>query len=373
MQDDPRLAEAQAMPIEEIANRLGLTAGLRRMSGELVGPCPKCGGHDRFGINLRKGKFLCRRCDIKGDGISLVEAVLGLDFQKALAWLVGERNDVVDPAELARRRQRAEDTRRQREAEEARRRQAAIERARRIWNTGIAIAGSPVEGYLARRGLAAYTPEFDVIRYVPDLPYMLEVGGGLVKHLHSGPAMVAAIVNAAGVVAAVHQTWIDLSQPKGKLKIAHDGAPLPAKKVVGSKKGGAIRLRRSQGDRTIVMGEGIETTATALVSGAYPQAAFWAGVDLGNMGGQRKLGPGLKFAGIPDLDDAEAFVPPDRCERLVFIQDGDSEPKLTRAKLLAGLRRAKAKARLAGRDLTCVLVHAGEGRDLNDIVAEVTE
>ena len=58
------------------------------------------------------------------------------------------------------------------------------------------------------------------------------------------------------------------------------------------------------------------------------------------MGGQRQLGQGLKFAGVPDMGDTDAFVPPQGTERLIFIQVGDSDPKLTRAKLLAGLRRA---------------------------------
>jgi hypothetical protein len=50
----------------------------------------------------------------------------------------------------------------------------------------------------------------------------------------------------------------------------------------------------------------------------------------------------------------------------VFIQDGDSEPRLTRAKLLAGLRRAKAN----NPELRISIVHAGEGRDLNDVLME---
>lgn len=365
MRDDPRLAEAQALPIDEIADRLGITGGLRRMSGELVGPCPKCGGHDRFGISLRKGKFLCRRCDGKGDGISLVQFVLDLDFQKALAWLVGERDDKVDPAEAARRRKAAEGERLKREARAARERQKAIRLAYDVWQEGRPIPGTAVEAYLERRGLRALALRSPAsLRFHPDLAYTLQRDGDWVT-IHRGPAMLAEIVGAAGFI-GLHRTWLDLSQPKGKARLVHEGEVLAAKKTLGSVKGGAIRLVYSSGDPTIVMGEGIETTGAAFVSGAYPQAAYWAGVSLGNMAGQRKLGQGLKYKGLPDLGDLDAFVPPKQCRRLIFVQDGDSDPKLTRAMLLAGLRRAMAlRPGLKG-----FLVHPGAGKDLNDVIME---
>ncbi|MCU7431697.1 hypothetical protein OC539_25695, partial [Paracoccus denitrificans] len=75
-------------------------------------------------------------------------------------------------------------------------------------------------------------------------------------------------------------------------------------------------------------------------------------------------GPGLKYAGLPDMDDSEAWLPPVWVKTLIFVQDGDSDPKLTRSKLLAGLRRAKIKRP----GLRGYIVHAGDGRDLNDIL-----
>ena len=36
--------------------------GLKRRGTELVGPCPSCGGSDRFHVRLRDGVFGCRRC-----------------------------------------------------------------------------------------------------------------------------------------------------------------------------------------------------------------------------------------------------------------------------------------------------------------------
>ena len=179
--------------------------------------------------------------------------------------------------------------------------------------------------------------------------------------------MLAAIQGADNRFCAVHRTWLDLDQPKGKAVITDPvtGEVMQAKKVLGAKKGGAIRLFQGDNLRAVlVMGEGIETTLSACVAGAVAGASYWAGVDLGNMAGQRQLGKGQRFDGIPDLGDAEAFVPPPWVERLIYVQDGDSDPKLTRAKLVAGLRRAM----LLRPGLRAQIVHAGAGVDLNDVL-----
>ena len=78
-------------------------------------------------------------------------------------------------------------------------------------------------------------------------------------------------------------------------------------------------------------------------------------------------GKGMKYAGVPDMDDADAFLPPEGVRELIFIQDGDSDPKLTRAKLLSGLRRAKAAVASVER---IRIVPAGDGRDLNDLLMD---
>lgn len=188
--------------------------------------------------------------------------------------------------------------------------------------------------------------------------------------------MLAAISDASGAVTGVHRTWIDLGQPKGKVVIPHPfkaGEMVASKKVYGSKKGGAIRIHTPRDAEAMVMAEGIETTLSAMVARALPGAAYWAGVDLGNMAGARRLGPGLKYEGLPDLTDRDAFVPPAWVKRLVFVQDGDSEPKLTRAKLLSGLRRAKAHAKADRRILTATIARAPEGLDMNDLLMGATD
>lgn len=372
MSNDYRLAEAKAMPIQDVVHLLDLR-GLTRAGHEMVGPCPACGGRDRFGVNLRKGVFLCRRCEAKGGTIDLVMLVQGLNFKAALDWLCGPSQEL-SPQERRKREADAERNRLRNEQRAAQQRAEAIRAAREIWRDGLPAEGTAVREYLSRRGIAhdllPVIPK--CIRFAPQLPFTVKAEKGW-KVIMRGPAMLAAVQGPDGVLSAVHRTWLDLDRENGKAQITdpQSGEVLPSKKVIGSKKGGAIRLSGPLHEAPVmVMGEGIETTLSAMVSGVDQGAMFWAGVDLGNMAGRRQTrGEGVKFAGIPDLDDEEAFLPPRCVERLVYVMDGDSEPRLTRAKLEAGLRRAMLKRT----GLKGQIASAPQGLDLNDVLMGKTD
>ena len=240
----------------------------------------------------------------------------------------------------------------------------AIEAARRIWAEAAGHDIAPAAAYLAGRGIV-----FDrwpgTLRCLPDRSYVRKVGREWVEY-HRGPAMIAAVQAPDGSLAAVHQTWINPDRPGDKAKIiGPDGEPLPAKLVRGSKKGGAIRLTPiPPAGGVLVMGEGIETTASVMMARPIEGAAYWAGVDLGNMAG-RQIG---RHSGVPDLDDRDAFLPPPWIGRLIYLQDGDSDPKATRAKLDAGLRRAR---HACGPGLRrAEIVAAPPGKDFNDVLRE---
>lgn len=360
---DPRVAAAEARPIAEIADRLGIK-GLSRVGQELVGPCPVCGGTDRFAIAPRQGVFNCRICAVGGGGIKLVMHTLACDFPAALDWLEGGREVRLSDEEIARREVVARKERDRREQEAERHRERAIASARAIWHEGLPPERSPVREYLALRGCGVdRLPQIpDSIRFHARLPYMVADGRDWVE-VHRGPAMIAAITGRNGEFTGLHRTWIDLDQPKGKARIQHRGTAQKAKKTLGSKKGGAVRLVSPPGATVMVVGEGIETTLSAAVSGD-PGWAYWAGIDLGNMAGRRIGGKGMKFSGIPDMSDLDAFLPPETVEHLVFIRDGDSDPRTTRAQLLSGLRRAM----MTRPGLRAQIVDAGDGRDLNDVL-----
>lgn len=363
--DDVRVAEARAMPIATIVELLALPS-LSHAGHALVGPCPKCGGKDRFSVHLLKGVFQCRRCEIKGDGIALVMAVRGIDFPDALTLLCGAVTEI-GQEERERRLARARKAQAEVDARADRERQKAVADARRIWKDGQRCEGTAVEAYLRRRAidmvaLGGWPP---CLRFHPDLPYAHHIDGGY-RTIHRGPAMLAAIQGRDGRFAAVHRTYLDLAQPKGKAVILHPGTgeALDAKKGLGSKKGGTIRLSGFRTADTLIMAEGIETTLSAWMANPASPAMFWAGVDLGNMGGKRQRGPGLSHAGLPDLEDARAFLPPRGLARLVYVQDGDSDPRDTRATLQAGLRRAMAH----DPGLRGQIVRAPDGKDLNDVL-----
>jgi AAA domain len=73
---DAWFAQARAVPLEQIIQQRNIK--LKRQGVELIGPCPKCGGEDRFGVSLREQLYNCRKCGAKGHG--------GIDF---VAWLDG--------------------------------------------------------------------------------------------------------------------------------------------------------------------------------------------------------------------------------------------------------------------------------------------
>jgi hypothetical protein len=203
---------------------------------------------------------------------------------------------------------------------------------------------------------------------MPDHPYrvMRTLDGRRTwPELHRGPCMVAAIQAPDGRLSCVHQTWFDLSGPLCKPDIRFQGERQRNKLTRGSQRRAAIRLVTPERFDTLVMGEGIETTLTCAIAWgqALPGAAFWAGISLGHMGGK------MTAPGLPDMDDPRAFVPPPWVTRLIYVQDGDSDPEKTRAKLLAGLRRAR---RLAP-DCRGQIVAAPRGMDMNDLLMKDVE
>ena len=58
----------------------------RTNGGEYEGPCPHCGGTDRFRVwprNGETGAFWCRQCEASGDGIDYLREVEGMTFPEA--------------------------------------------------------------------------------------------------------------------------------------------------------------------------------------------------------------------------------------------------------------------------------------------------
>lgn len=390
--------EARSASIEGEVLRRGLK--LKRQGSELVGPCPACGGVDRFGVNPRKNIFNCRGSGTGGDVIALVEYLDATDFLGACETLTGRpapkgESRGPDPEELARR----EAARRQAEAERERgeRDFREEERARmfRFWKGARHIdQSSPVGRYLARRGLTI--PTGAALRELRSHPYF--EGGA---EIWRGPAMMAAIVDANGVFRGGHVTWIDpVTFGKAEIVEPATGEILPAKKVRGSMRGGHIVLsqlarRGLDGEilpplRRLVIGEGIETVlsvrlALAAVHGPAFDAAtlYWSGIALGNLGGKatetiphptlvtvdkRGARRKVRVAGPVPADEPDgraALMPPDSVDEVILLGDGDSERVATEMHLM----RAVARWSRPGRVIR--LAWAPDASDFNKVLCEV--
>jgi hypothetical protein len=279
-----------------------------------------------------------------GDIICLVEqAAFRGSRGDAIAWLKSRLGlDDLDPGRL--RKLKAEAAEQQVQANQ----QAAEERERKRRNAlGLflaarAIPGTPVELYLKTRGIdlrrlardgQARAPRS--LGFHPEL-YCAEAGRKL-------PAMVAAVVDLAGRHIATHRTWL---APDGKGGWTKADLEEP-KKVLGSFKGGCIRLWKGDSRKTLVeledgsdvwASEGIEDGLSAAI--AKPELRVVAGVTLGNLGEIRL---------------------PDQLGRLIIIGQRDTNPKT-----LEALERAIGAQQERGREVWLTPPPAGGFKDVNE-------
>jgi hypothetical protein len=335
-----------------IQNRWTLSPGRDRS-----GPCPKCGGSDRFSVNTVKDVFNCRHCGISGQGvIKLVMLVEDLEFVAACELITGRAAKApVDPKKWAEDRAAAEAKKKEAAHIATLEREKARQAGYMIWQSGWKLSpGGMVDTYLKRRALDFSSHpairslhdlqlrEYDRLQYMH--PFKDELENTVYRTLHTGPVMLAAITMRNGRFGAVHQTWIDLDQPKGKLLLPMqpgDKKLPPAKKMRGTKQGGAIQLYTPEKPRRIVMGEGIETTLTALCHAYEPETAYWAGADLPHMSGKAAYGKdGKRIEAEPDMADEDCFIAPTWCEELVFLGEADEPGKHQEAKCQRGLLRS---------------------------------
>lgn len=385
---------ARAVRCEEIIGRW--PHQLKRKGRELVGPCPACGGDDRFSIDLRKNLWHCRKAGKGGDAIALVEYVDGVEFRAACEILTGEPrpgagHQVSGVSEEQRRaRWQAAEEQRARDDKAANDfRTREIARAHEIWDKGRRIAGTMAERYLLKRGLTA--PAGAKLRAWDRLVYWHQIAGEW-RQIHEGPAMLAAIVGPDGRFQGVHCTWIDLSTRSGKAEIADPatGELLAAKKVRGSARGGHIPLSGPSDGRRLVMGEGIETTLSAFMAEeANPDCLYWAGVSLGNLGGraadrlrhptERRIdakgrdNPVVVPGCVPALPEhAGVLLPPESVRTVILLGDGDSDRFITEQVL----KRAARRFQFADAEMTMPLPRdvraawADAGGDFNSMLLQ---
>lgn len=137
-----------------------------------------------------------------------------------------------------------------------------ISAARRIWDAAHDARRSPVERYLACRGITLLPPPS--LRWAPLCAHPSGI---------SLPAMVAAIRDIAGSLVGVHRTYL---QPDGSGKANAE----PAKAMLGNATGCAVRL--ADASERLLVGAGIETSLSAMQTTGIPA---WAALSTSCMAG----------------------------------------------------------------------------------------
>jgi len=248
----------------------------------------------------------------EADGKVLVWCHAGCDQRDVITAL--KDRDLWDArsAQRLRRRCRGPVAKTRRDQNQVARTAAALA----IWNSAIPAKGTPVETYLAGRGLTL------------PLPPSLRFHRGL-KHPSRGfwPCMVALVTRGSdGTPLAIHRTFL-ARDGVGKAHVE------PAKMMLGPCQGGAVRL--AEPSDPLMVGEGIETCLAAMQA---TDNSAWAALSTS----------GLRTLALPGL-----------VRDVVVLADGD-DPGEAAARVCA--------RRWAGERRRVRIARPPLGMDFNDVL-----
>ena len=249
---------------------LEIIVGEHYLSGR-NGPCPGCGGSDRFQFNVRSpaGAFSCRAHPKGGgDGFELIEHALDIGFAEAARMVAGALG--MNAATSNRPAQRPPTPAPAPAADWSHARRQAAE----MWRAAHQISSNDAAGrYLAGRGLALPADSAN-LRHHPALPYW-KPGDGRAELVGNFPALLARISLPDGRGCGLHRIYLT---PDGR-KLALDG--LPAKKLfkAGDLAGAAVQLARPV-DGRLAVAEGVESAMAFTQATGCP---CWAAICAGGM------------------------------------------------------------------------------------------
>jgi putative DNA primase/helicase len=283
-----------------------------------AGPCPACGGNDRYTFDNRNGRgdYICRGCGA-GDGFRLLERVHGWTFSEARQRVLSAADLDDSPAKPMRTVLTAAIDSKPTKANPPL-------RVRSIGRTACPVADCPdAVSYLASRVLWPL-PEGCQLRAHVGVDYW-ENGQSIGRH----PALVADVRDSAAELVTMHLTYLEDGQKYTRHEPRKILSPLTARE------GCAVRLMAA----TDVLGiaEGIET---ALSAAAIENLPVWAALNTSLLA---------------------KFEPPAALERLVIFADRDEAGLLAAGRLME---------RLQGRIRCELRVPPAPHKDFNDVLTQ---
>jgi len=232
------------------------------------GPCPMCGGKDRFRTIQLDGdlRWICNQCG-GGDGMDLYMGITSQDFKQAaddLRPTVGGYQCL--PPDVIQKKDR----------------RRIMKNNVELWGDGVS-QHPMLEEYLKSRGLAPAEYAGADLRLAEKVPYFDEDG----KRKGTLPAMLARVSTRDGKLALVHRTYLH--------KRADNFEFATKKKMTSSArdwKGGGIRLfgtkqaHQKMTSSAMIVAEGIET-ALSMRARVYRKSGLlvpcWAAVSANAM------------------------------------------------------------------------------------------
>jgi putative DNA primase/helicase len=323
---DQEIAEARDVPVIDELQSRGIA--LKKAGLERIGPCPVCGGTDRFGVSLQKNVWNCRNCSEGGGSIQLVMWLDDCDFPTAIRTLLGRGPDGSGNGYIGEHHSFVRPEYQEQQADDDSER---IKYALSWWDAAKSVKGTLAEGYLKfERGIADFPPEVDeVLRFHPRCIFGKDENDQSVYY----PCLLALFRN------------VLTEQPTGihRIALTPQGRKID-RKALGIKTGSAIKLwPDAEIASALVVGEGLETVLSAALAvehnGTLLQPA-WALIDAGNL---------------------ESFAVIDGVEHLVILADNDQSKRGEQAAIVCATRYSEA-----GADVEILLPNT-VGEDFNDI------
>jgi hypothetical protein len=146
------------------------------------------------------------------------------------------------------------------------------EAARRLFAASKPIAGTTVEAYLRKRGLADLR-SYDVLRFHQRCYYRLSEDDAVGTRT-AWPAMIAVVTDGDGTLTGVHRTWLDPA--------TQDKAPVATpRRAMGNLLGHGVRF--GVAGEVMAAGEGIETMGS--LRSIMPEMPMIAGLSAAHLAG----------------------------------------------------------------------------------------